>query len=64
MKKLITLFSVLLTLSVVGQDFLSKTKYLRGKTRFSDYSVSELTVIRTNGDTTFMEYYGKHYEIF
>lgn len=64
MKKLITLFSVLLTLSVVGQDFVSGTKYLQGKTMFSGYSVSELTVTRTNGDSTFMEYDGIQYSYF
>ena len=54
MKKLITLFSVLLTLSVVGQDFVSGTKYLYNQGR--SYSVVELNVIGVNGDTTFIQY--------
>ena len=61
MKKLILLFSLLLTLSVAGQDFVSGTRYLYGKTSFSNYTIATLTITGTKGDTTVIDYGGQEY---
>ena len=61
MKKLITLVGLLTTLSVVGQDFVSGTKYLYGKTSFTNYSVAVLNVEGTSEDTTFIDYGSQKY---